>query len=643
MRRLPSFLVSCIFLVVIAACGNTKANNGTGATGGTDTAGGDLQTNEDGTQNDVTTGTDGAANDTGSQEIEGTDATSSTDVIDENANGSDGADLDISDVSDTSVDLDIDVTSQDGGDFDIAIDVPDVPPGSCSTDKECAALSFSPCQIGFCSNGMCKVKAAVDGVTCATGGSCGGPGVCKKGACDAPSTCQPDVCSPLELSCGSKLVIELASLGTSKFNGYGSCSSSQWKGPEVAILLTNDVTTTATLSIDTTGVNVDYEVFDIRPTLDGKCDTMACDDSSSYSLTIGLPTGVPRIVMLDTSAPDTGSITLTMDCTTTVICGDGTCDSPEACSSCPKDCGKCEIVGACGDGTCGAGEDCALCPGDCGVCDAACEINYNVAGCGGCACEDCVCNQPTKNYPNGDKYCCTSAWDSSCVTECKTCGAKCPTVSVCGDGDCNYTTEDEKTCPEDCAYYYCGDGACNPGSAEDCTSCTQDCGFCMMSNAPVAGCGNGKCDGDENCTNCSADCGTCGDYSCACLADPTCCTESFGYFCQDECNTCIAANGGGSCPVSNCGDGICAGETCGSCAEDCGECPAYCGDGKCDSGEDLANCAKDCTPGCNTSSEPTCNGCACESCVCAQDSYCCNFSWDSKCVGECKTCGTKCP
>lgn len=44
-------------------------------------------------------------------------------------------------------------------------------------------------------------------------------------------------------------------------------------------------------------------------------------------------------------------------------CGDGQCQPPEDCHSCPRDCGDC-----CGDYRCEPPEDCRSCPQDCGPC-----------------------------------------------------------------------------------------------------------------------------------------------------------------------------------------------------------------------------------------------------------------------------------
>ncbi len=628
MRQLPLFVLLSVLAIGSLACSSTVANNGPNGTGSGDTGTGDTGTGPDGTAadgNDTTgePGTDAIAVDVDSW---GSDAASGTDVSGTDAvetPDTDTVDAEMTDIADAADDVDIapDVSTTDG-DF---TDVPDVLPGSCTKDADCLGLNFAPCQIGFCdgSSKMCKVKPVADGAACAIGGACGGPGTCKKGGCDAPTTCIPDVCSPQELACGSKITIDLASLGASKFSGYGGCDSNKWAGPEAAVLLTADVTMTATLNLDTTGVTADTQLFDVAPTLDGKCDAAACDTASYYSLTIGLPAGVPRIVILDTSAADTGVVTLTLDCTIVTQCGDGTCGANETCANCAKDCGMCADPG-CGNGTCDPSENCITCEQDCKQCVAGCMASP-APSCNGCGCEACVCGQ--------DPLCCSSSWDDICVGECGSCGATCPPFNdVCGDGVCG-ASEYSSSCPNDCGgYLYCGDGVCSASEKEDCKGCAQDCGFCLTTGLASSGCGDGTCTGDENCTTCTADCGVCGDYSCACLTDASCCTGDFGYYCQDACNTCIANNGGGSCPKSNCGDGVCSGETCLSCSSDCGKCPAFCGDNNCDPGEDKANCPADCSFGCQgkcgqstASKEADGTFCYCDS-LCADPTYgdCCS-------------------
>ena len=77
------------------------------------------------------------------------------------------------------------------------------------------------------------------------------------------------------------------------------------------------------------------------------------------------------------------------------------------------------------------------------------------------------------------------------------------------------------------------------------------------------------------------------------------------------------------------------------------ECASWTGgNGVCDPGEDCVNCTSDCgecNTGCYVSDEPGCDGCACEACVCEQDPFCCNASWDDLCTSLCDDCGGNCP
>lgn len=141
----------------------------------------------------------------------------------------------------------------------------------------------------------------------------------------------------------------------------------------------------------------------------------------------------------------------------------------------------------CGDDGCG---------GVCGVCaphfacvagaclfQGGCEVTA-LAGCGGCSCEACVCQQ--------DPFCCSAGWDAMCVARCTTSCGGCGTLDVCGDGTC--------------------------GGLESCGNCSADCGECPSQCGDIGtkGCCLGEvrffCQGGElQIENCAAGPGkTCG-------------------------------------------------------------------------------------------------------------------------------------
>jgi uncharacterized protein (TIGR03382 family) len=73
----------------------------------------------------------------------------------------------------------------------------------------------------------------------------------------------------------------------------------------------------------------------------------------------------------------------------------------------------------------------------------------------------------------------------------------------------------------------------------------------------------------------------------------------------------------------------CVGKACGpdGCGGSCGDCEP---DQECNSGGVCYG-----GPGCEPMNTPGCGGCKCEECVCAQDSYCCQWEWDDICVEQC--------
>ena len=88
-----------------------------------------------------------------------------------------------------------------------------------------------------------------------------------------------------------------------------------------------------------------------------------------------------------------------------------------------------------------AGKACGSdgCSGSCGECKGTltCQQGQCVSlgctendfpGCGGCQCEQCVCEL--------DGFCCDVAWDSLCVDECIDICGGCASLENCDDGEC---------------------------------------------------------------------------------------------------------------------------------------------------------------------------------------------------------------
>ncbi len=581
MNRLASPLarLSLASLALLLAIGCSTTKNQTPAGG---TPGNDVTNSLDGGGDSGTTADTGANSDTSGQDI----AAQPGDVTVADAEADVLADVAIvkvdgGPVTDAKVD-----TGDAKSDVktDAKIDVPDTSkPAKCTLDTDCEGTGFGDCLGVGCNTvtGACESKAAADGKVCKVGGPCGASGICKQGACSFASSCGTQPCTPTPVKCGDTLTLQVGTFGASALSKY-SCSGTVWDGGEKVLSLANDATSavkaTVTLSDDTSPTAA---LFDIGASA-GVCSPSTCDVTGD-KLVVGLPVGVSRTVIVDTLKGDGGTIKVTIVCEPITVCGDGTCNGTEKSATCPKDCGG---LGTCGDGKCEDGvESCGSCPGDCGACPLECKVKSSsepdAKGCKGCACEACVCAK--------DSYCCATAWDSACVSQCtKDCsGPKCAT-GICGDNKCDFATESSTTCPNDCVpTAKCGDGVClgSPSSSgETCETCAQDCGVCAGAGPT---CGDGKCtDGVEQCATCPQDCGVCdkvcgpqkipgcGGCSCekdVCAEDPYCCETAWDGQCVDECSF---SDTPAKCPVDLCGDGICSGsEKCSDCAKDCGVCP----------------------------------------------------------------------
>lgn len=234
-----------------------------------------------------------------------------------------------------------------------------------------------------------------------------------------------------------------------------------------------------------------------------------------------------------------------------------------------------------------------------------CCVGHDSAGCSDAAIESCVCAQ--------DSFCCDMTWDDLCaslVVE-NMCG-------VCDDPSGDSGGGDDQ--PPDPST----DGGSDPSAGETGageTGVGDDGGESDDPTDPSAGDeggGVGDCCGAHAGTGCSAPT----VESCVCAEDSYCCDTAWDDICAGEVDSlgCGDCGGGGGTDDGGTTDG--GGTT---------------DDGGVSDGGGGGDC-------CTATAEPGCADATIESCVCAEDNYCCATAWDDICVGEvdslgCGMCG----
>lgn len=263
----------------------------------------------------------------------------------------------------------------------------------------------------------------------------------------------------------------------------------------------------------------------------------------------------------------------------------------------------------CGNGACNSNEACSSCPADCGLCTDSCCQAHAGRGCQESSISDLVCAS--------DSLCCSSQWDEACVFEL----ANLAPGFCCGDAHCTEADSCE-TCPEECGV--CPPACCEEHEAPGCSDqyvaacvcqfhpeCCQDAWTksCVIAsielqcNQCTLSCGDGLCFGGEECTTCPQDCGECASDCCSgrtvpgctdpramevvCGELPFCCNTLW----SEACAAALDALLNDYC----CGDGKCSAfEECDRCTADCGLCQPICGEKGCEEGETCLTCPADC-------------------------------------------------
>ncbi|HWL92190.1 MAG TPA: thrombospondin type 3 repeat-containing protein [Phycisphaerae bacterium] len=289
----------------------------------------------------------------------------------------------------------------------------------------------------------------------------------------------------------------------------------------------------------------------------------------------------------------------------------------------------------------------------CGVCASAesCCAEHLTPGCSDAECQTLVCDF--------DSFCCTTAWDGQCVDEaaqlCTSCGGggpqSCcePHISPgCEDGDCQAAVcaADSFCCEEE------WDQLCVEQAQELCSlDCDEDGVIDSVDNCPTVP-NSDQLDSDGNGVGDACDLGDCcvehpstGCENAACQAtvcgfDPFCCETAWDDTCVGEATLFCD----GSCPepcsftepLDDCDDdGVANGND---------NCPAVANSDQLDTDGDSIGDACDLGGNCCAAhANPGCDDAACQSTVCAADSFCCDFEWDGACVdGAVTLCGALC-
>lgn len=108
-----------------------------------------------------------------------------------------------------------------------------------------------------------------------------------------------------------------------------------------------------------------------------------------------------------------------------------------------------------------------------------CEETEDVSGCGAAACESCVCDF--------DPYCCTTQWDTICVTDAK--GITCDSICQCPEEESGPSRFADESCAGNCNNQSgsCWCDALCVQNGDCCSDACELCGYCQPTEVEGTG------------------------------------------------------------------------------------------------------------------------------------------------------------
>jgi glucose/arabinose dehydrogenase len=379
-----------------------------------------------------------------------------------------------------------------------------------------------------CGDGTCNGSETCS--TCAADcGSCGP--VCGDGTCNGSETCSS--CAADCGSCGSttRREAEASTYVNSALANEAGSSGGQYVDGNAGANLTWTVsssggTTTLDFAIRSPsgarsmGVYVNgakvgvVTTTTLRPTWaeQGVSATLA-SGNNTIELRDSENTAEPDFDYVDITAAGGGA-----------VCGDGTCNGTESCSTCSADCGACST---CGNGVCNSGETCSSCQADCGTCSATpakLALTW-VSDNGGWSSvaqltDGNLTVKPTSNTtPNCIEYNLAGTFTiaSARLMEDNAGNAHVDTWKVQYKSGANFVDAVAYTDTPNAMPTWNTLDFPDVGGVNTVRVCLQNTGGAVEAaelevwgyNAPAPVCGDRSCNGSETCTSCPWDCNTC--------------------------------------------------------------------------------------------------------------------------------------